>query len=360
MINYGIIGAGMMGREHIRNIGLLPGARVDAIYEPDSEMRARAGALVPDAAAAGSVADLLARPSLDCLLIASPNHLHIRQIEEIAAIRPLPLLVEKPLFISPDEAGRVEALARGYPAPIWVAMEYRYMPPIAMMLDRAQAETGGIRMFTIREHRFPFLDKVGAWNRFNASSGGTLVEKCCHFFDLMRVATGAEPVRVMASGGQPVNHLDEVYDGQRPDVWDNAYAIVDFRQRGAGHARTVHVRRGLEVPGAPDRHRTDRQDRGAGARPDPVLAGSPRPRAGAQGRSEPAQSRRRAGSRGAGRSGLARCRRPQRFDLLPAQPVLEVVRSGGPVNVTLSDGAKAVAMGLAAQRSAETGEAVLL
>jgi predicted dehydrogenase len=32
----------------------------------------------------------------------------------------------------------------------------------------------------------------------------------------------------MASGGQSVNHLDEVYDGQVPDIWDNAYVIVDF------------------------------------------------------------------------------------------------------------------------------------
>jgi predicted dehydrogenase len=25
-----------------------------------------------------------------------------------------------------------------------------------------------------------------------------------------------------------VNHLDEVYDGQRSDIWDHAYVIVDF------------------------------------------------------------------------------------------------------------------------------------
>ena len=56
-------------------------------------------------------------------------------------------------------------------------------------------------MVAIREHRFPFLVKVDNWNRFTKNTGGTLVEKCCHFFDLMIQATGSRPVRVMASGG---------------------------------------------------------------------------------------------------------------------------------------------------------------
>lgn len=40
------------------------------------------------------------------------------------------------------------------------------------------------------------------------------MEKCCHFFDLMRLFAGANPVRVMASGGVDVNHKDEIYDGK--------------------------------------------------------------------------------------------------------------------------------------------------
>ena len=83
-------------------------------------------------------------------------------------------------------------------------------------------------MLSIREHRFPFLTKVNNWNRFNRNTGGTLVEKCCHFFDLMRYILRDEPVRIYASGGQEVNHLDEFYGGQRSDVIDTAFVIVDF------------------------------------------------------------------------------------------------------------------------------------
>ncbi|MEO1779076.1 MAG: Gfo/Idh/MocA family oxidoreductase [Pseudomonadota bacterium] len=227
-VRYGIIGCGMMGQEHMRNIALLDGCSVAAFFEPDAAMAAAASALVPDAYAATSLADLLQVEALDCLLIVSPNFRHVAQMQEIAAIRPLPLLVEKPLYTDPGDAAALSAFRDGYPAPVWVAMEYRYMPVIAAFLDQAAVETGGIRQLSIREHRFPFLEKVGDWNRFNRYTGGTFVEKCCHFFDLMRLALGSEPVRVMASGAQALNHLTEAYDGQTPDILDSGYVLVDF------------------------------------------------------------------------------------------------------------------------------------
>ena len=226
--HYGLIGCGMMGQEHLRNIALLPDTQVVAIFEPDPEMAAFALTLAPQAVLVDSIAALLAVSELDCLVIVSPNFRHVEQLLEIADTRPLPVLVEKPVFTDPRDLAKMRAFRDSYPAPVWVAMEYRYMPPVAAMLAQARDATGGIKMVSIREHRFPFLPKIGDWNRFNRYSGGTFVEKCCHFFDLMRLTTGAEPVRVMASGGIDVNHLSETYNGETPDILDNGYVIVDF------------------------------------------------------------------------------------------------------------------------------------
>ncbi len=225
---YGLIGCGMMGREHLRNIALLEGAAVSVIFEPDADMAEQARALTPDAVIVDNMADALGVPDLDCLVIVSPNFCHVDQLLEIAARRPLPILVEKPLFTDIADLPRLRAFEADYPAPIWVAMEYRYMPPVAAFLAQAPGVTGDTKILSIREHRFPFLHKVGDWNRFNRYTGGTFVEKCCHFFDLMRLHLGAEPVRVMASGAQDVNHLDEEYDGETPDILDNGIVIVDF------------------------------------------------------------------------------------------------------------------------------------
>jgi predicted dehydrogenase len=227
-LRYGLIGCGMMGQEHIRNIELLDDTQITVVFEPDAQMRASAAKTLPKATMVESLDALLTFEALDCLVIVSPNHCHMQQLQQIAAQRALPILCEKPLFTDPADLAQATALAQTYPAPVWVAMEYRYMPPVAALIDQAEDVTGGIKMLTIREHRFPFLPKVGDWNRFNQNSGGTLVEKCCHFFDLMRLILKSDPIRVMASAGQEVNHLDEVYKGRRSDIWDCGYVIVDF------------------------------------------------------------------------------------------------------------------------------------
>ena len=229
-VRYGIIGCGMMGQEHLRNIALLPGASVTRIFEPDDTMAAGSLALAPGAQRVNSLADVVTAPDVDCLLIASPNFCHADQLREIAALRPLPVLLEKPACTSLADVRDLAALGTSYPAPIWVAMEYRYMPPVARLTDEVHSaqHTGPVTMLSIREHRFPFLVKVGDWNRFNRYTGGTLVEKCCHFFDLMRHMTRSEPVRVYASAGVDHNHRDERYPDGTPDILDNAYVVVDF------------------------------------------------------------------------------------------------------------------------------------
>ncbi|MEO1734072.1 MAG: Gfo/Idh/MocA family oxidoreductase, partial [Pseudomonadota bacterium] len=117
-VNYGVIGCGMMGQEHLRNIALLDGARVSAVFEPNAAMADAASAIAPGAQIVGSVDALLAVDALECILIASPNFCHVAQMEEIAAKRPLPLLVEKPLFTDPEDAERLMVLRDGYTAPI--------------------------------------------------------------------------------------------------------------------------------------------------------------------------------------------------------------------------------------------------
>ena len=64
---------------------------------------------------------------------------------------------------------------------MWIAD--RYGPSVSRLIAEADSgRVGDVRMVSIREHRFPFLKKVGDWNRLKRNTGDTLVEKCCHFF----------------------------------------------------------------------------------------------------------------------------------------------------------------------------------
>jgi predicted dehydrogenase len=231
-VRYGLVGTGMMGVEHINNLAITPGAVLTALADPVAESLGWARAALGDAAdratAFADSAELAASGLVDAVIVASPNHTHRRVLEPLLDAG-IPILCEKPLATSVEDARWIVDRVERAGTLFWTAMEYRYMPPAAAFIDQVHGgRIGALRMLSIREHRFPFLAKVGDWNRFNRNTGGTMVEKCCHFFDLMRLITRSEAVRVYCSGAMDVNHLDERYDGARPDIIDNSYTTVDF------------------------------------------------------------------------------------------------------------------------------------
>ncbi|KAH1074993.1 hypothetical protein J1N35_027321 [Gossypium stocksii] len=242
-VKYGIIGVGMMGREHLINLHHLrtQGVVVVCIADPYLPSQQLALGLAqsfdwPLKVFSGHQ-ELLDSGLCDVVVVSSPNMTHYQILMDILNHpKPHHVLVEKPLCTTIADCRKVVNAARKRPDMlVQVGLEYRYMPPVAKLIEIVKGGTlGRVKMVAIREHRFPFLVKVNNWNRFNSNTGGTLVEKCCHFFDLMRLFAGANPVRMMASGAMDVNHKDEIYDGKVPDVIDNAYVVVEFDNGARG------------------------------------------------------------------------------------------------------------------------------
>ncbi|MGZ6020304.1 MAG: Gfo/Idh/MocA family protein [Phenylobacterium sp.] len=231
-VRYGLVGTGLMANEHLRNLALIPGAVVTALADPVESSLATAkatlGAAADEVATFADGAALARSGRVDAVIVASPNYTHRKVLEPLFDAG-LPILCEKPIATTLEDARWVAERAEQSSAPFWTAMEYRYMPPVVEYIEQLRAgRVGTLRMLSIREHRFPFLKKIGDWNRFNRNTGGTMVEKCCHFFDMMRLITGSEAVRVYCSGAMDVNHLDETYGGETPDIIDNSYTTVDF------------------------------------------------------------------------------------------------------------------------------------
>lgn len=254
-VRYGIVGTGMMGVEHIQNLAHIDGVVVAAVCDPDPSSLEIARALVPGVTVFEDHRQLAESGLCDAVVVASPNMTHVDVLVDLLPTD-LHLLIEKPLCATVEECYTVLDLAEGRDAVTWVGLEYRYKPAIARLIAEVSGgAVGRPRMIAIREHRFPFLDKVDNWNRFSRNTGGTLVEKCCHFFDLMCHIMPGSPVSVMASGGQDVNHLDEVYDGEVPDILDNAFVIVDFDDGARGmldlcmFAEATHNQEELSVVG---------------------------------------------------------------------------------------------------------------
>ena len=234
-LRVGLIGSGMMGFEHIRNLALQDDLHFAALADPNPPSRKLGRKTAKHRIAEyEDASEMLDQESLDAVIIASPNFTHAAVLDEVLD-RPLHVLVEKPLCTTLEDCDRVVAACVDRPAITWVGMEYRYMPPVQRVLaEIGQGTAGRPVMMAIREHRFPFLEKIGNWNRFSRRTGGTLVEKCCHFWDLMRLVLRANPVRVYASGAMDVNHMDERYDGMAADIIDNAFVTVEFDNGARG------------------------------------------------------------------------------------------------------------------------------
>lgn len=81
-------------------------------------------------------------------------------------------LSEEPLCTTVEDCRTLVDAADGYDGVVWMGMEYRYKPPITRLIEEVKAgAVGTVHMVAIREHRFPLLDKVGVWNRFNRNIG---------------------------------------------------------------------------------------------------------------------------------------------------------------------------------------------
>ncbi len=218
-----------MAREHILNISLIENAEVVALSDPhEASLNQCKDILKTKVPCFKNHQDMIKENLVDVYLISSPNFTHIEILKDVIKTKKH-ILVEKPLCTNTKDCLEIKKLTKDYPSLFWTAMEYRYMPPVAKFIDEIHNKTiGELKTLTIREHRFPFLKKINNWNRFEKNTGGTLVEKCCHFFDLMCLIAKSKPISVYASGAQDVNHLDEEYDGKKPDIIDNAYVIVNF------------------------------------------------------------------------------------------------------------------------------------
>jgi myo-inositol 2-dehydrogenase / D-chiro-inositol 1-dehydrogenase len=214
-------------------------------------------------------------------------------------------------------------------------------------------------MLTVREHRYPFLPKVGDWNRFAQNTGGTLVEKCCHFFDLMRLIMKADPVRLFASGSMNHNHNDESYAGRAPDILDNAYVVLDFPGRRRAMLELCMFAEASEyqeeiIAVSPLGKITCRVPGPSRFWPQDVMGPQPV----AELVIEHREPRRREHRDIPVDSVLLEAGDHNGSTFYQHEKFLAVVRGTGRVEVTLADGISAALIGLAAEHSAATGTTV--
>lgn len=128
-IRIGIIGYGYWGPNLARNFHQLPDARLVACADSDETRRAEAGRLYPLQQVAADYRELLANPTLDALVIATPAHSHFG-IVRAALEAGKHVLVEKPLAMSSAEARALIESARRSDRVLMVGHTFEFNPAV--------------------------------------------------------------------------------------------------------------------------------------------------------------------------------------------------------------------------------------
>jgi UDP-N-acetylglucosamine 3-dehydrogenase len=194
----GVVGLGMMGRNHVRVWdGAIGDVELVAVADPDGEavQRAIQGRPIHGYADVGA---MLATERLDLVSVVAPTSQHL-PVSLAALEAGVHVLVEKPIAATREEAEEMMAAAERAGRILTVGHIERFNPAIRELRRRLMAGELG-RVFEINATRLgPFPARI--------RDVGVVVDLAPHDLDVMRFLLGSEPVRLFAETEQRI-HTD--------------------------------------------------------------------------------------------------------------------------------------------------------
>lgn len=225
-INIGLLGAGWFGREaHLKNLLRLPDVNVTAVSSRSQQSRDEAVALAGDQLQTfDDWKKAVEVDGLDAVIVALTNDQHCAAA--VAAFEAgKHVLCEKPLGLTIAECDQVIAASEAAGKTLQVGHEMRHQMLYQRMKSRVEnGDVGDPRIMWCREYRGPMRP---GWRSSRELTGGMLLEKNCHHFDLFNWVLNAAPVRVSAFGG-----TDVLTDRE---LLDNAQVLIEYDN----HCRAV-------------------------------------------------------------------------------------------------------------------------
>lgn len=224
-INVAVVGMGKRGEIDAANFAGSADFNLVAVCDEAEEKKERARSKFGNGLRYESdYRVLLADSEIEAVAIASPQFTH-REIAVAAFEHGKHVYCEKPLALSLSDCDTMIEAGRKANRVFLVGQQMRYHFHLHKMAGLIESgEIGRPVMAWLREFRNPFPLSMG-WVWDKNRSGGMLVEKSCHHFDVFCWMIGSRPKSVFASGGADV-FPDPLGLGHALE--DNAYVTVDY------------------------------------------------------------------------------------------------------------------------------------
>jgi predicted dehydrogenase len=198
-LRIGLAGVGAMGRNHLRVIGQHPHADVVAIADPNrpalDEVTAAAGAK-----GYGDARAMIDEAALDAVVVATPTTFHL-DVALAAIEKGLPVLIEKPLAATTEEARRIVAAATARGVPVQVGHVERFNPAV-QKLGRLLAGGWLSNVYALASRRAgPFPARI--------RDVGVTIDLATHDADILSWVAGERPTRVFAETARRIHTAHE-------------------------------------------------------------------------------------------------------------------------------------------------------
>lgn len=220
-VSVGLVGAGRIGSFHGETVARrLVDADLVAIADPAPGAAAKLAEKFDVDAAYTDIADLLAHPGLEAVIIATPARFHTNVLVQ-AAEAGKAIFCEKPMALTLEEADRAIAAAKTAGVPLQIGFNRRWDQAFAE--GRAAIDAGKVGtpqlIRSLTRDPGPFgadPDKIPLWTIF--------YETLIHDFDtLLWLNPGARPVEVFAAADALVRP-----DAREKGFLDTAVVTVRF------------------------------------------------------------------------------------------------------------------------------------
>ncbi len=143
-------------------------------------------------------------PEIDGVIISTPNHAHTEPALECMK-RGYVLALEKPIAETPENCRLLLEAKRRHNARVVVGFVLRAAP--FYLKAREWIDAGRIgRVVTIQADELPHpltasVMMRGGWRKSRKTSGGAMLEKCCHDLDMLSWMAGGSPQALNSFGG---------------------------------------------------------------------------------------------------------------------------------------------------------------
>jgi myo-inositol 2-dehydrogenase/D-chiro-inositol 1-dehydrogenase len=219
-VRIGLIGAGRIAHVHAQAYSQVSGGRLVAVADVVSSAAEKLGqqyGLEPYQ----DYRDILARPDIDAVLIATPNWLHA-EMAIAAAQAGKHVFCEKPIALTLKDADAMIAVAKETGVILQVGFMLRFTPPLPHVKELVASGALG-DIIAVRAAIFGW-EPSDEWFYLTEQGGGVILDTLIHFADLLHWLVG--PVTRAYSQGGPF-----VLEGaKRHGSPDNA--CVSFQHAG--------------------------------------------------------------------------------------------------------------------------------